>query len=173
MTTPTILTVILNWRTPDLTLQAAEATLPQMAELGGEIVIVDNDSGDGSFETMSAAVAERGWDAGGRVRVLQSGHNGGFGAGNNFGMRQGLSSGAAPDYYFILNSDAWPEPGAIAALLATLEARPDAGMAGSYDLQRIEARLAGLEQSVSATLAVLNQLLQAVRRDTATEEDSR
>jgi hypothetical protein len=48
-----------------------------------------------------------------------------------------------------------------------------AGMAGSYDLQRIEARLAGLEQSVSATLAVLNQLLQAVRRDTATEEDSR
>jgi len=132
MTTPTILTVILNWRTPDLTLQAAEATLPQMAELGGEIVIVDNDSGDGSFETMSAAVAERGWDAGGRVRVLQSGHNGGFGAGNNFGMRQGLSSGAAPDYYFILNSDAWPEPGAIAALLATLEARPDAGMAGSY-----------------------------------------
>jgi putative secretion ATPase (PEP-CTERM system associated) len=40
-----------------------------------------------------------------------------------------------------------------------------AGMAGSYDLQRIEARLAGLEQSVSATLNVLNQLLQAVRRD--------
>lgn len=48
-----------------------------------------------------------------------------------------------------------------------------AGMAGSYDLQRIEARLAGLEQSVSATLAVLNQLLQAVRRDAATEEEGR
>jgi len=41
------------------------------------------------------------------------------------------------------------------------------------DLQRIEARLAGLEQSVSATLAVLNQLLQAVRRDAATEEEGR
>ena len=40
-----------------------------------------------------------------------------------------------------------------------------AGLAGNYDLQRIEARLTGLEQSVSATLSVLAQLLQAVRRD--------
>ena len=40
-----------------------------------------------------------------------------------------------------------------------------ASLAGNYDLQRIEARLAGLEQSVSATLNVLAQLLQAVRRD--------
>lgn len=47
-----------------------------------------------------------------------------------------------------------------------------AGMAGGYDLQRIEARLAGLEQSVSATLNVLNQLLQAVRRDAAAGEKS-
>ena len=40
-----------------------------------------------------------------------------------------------------------------------------AGMAANFDLQRIETRLAGLEHSVSATLNVLNQLLQAVRRD--------
>ena len=33
------------------------------------------------------------------------------------------------------------------------------------DIQRLEARLVGLEQSVSATLSILNQLLQAVRRD--------
>ncbi len=39
------------------------------------------------------------------------------------------------------------------------------GLAGNVDLKRIEARLAGLEQSVSATLSVLSQLLQAVRRD--------
>ncbi len=40
-----------------------------------------------------------------------------------------------------------------------------AGMASSFDARQIEARLAGLEQSMSATLNVLNQLLQAVRRD--------
>lgn len=49
-------------------------------------------------------------------------------------------------------------------------AREVAGMAASYDLQRIESRLANLEQSVSATLSVLNQLLQAVRSGT-TEGD--
>lgn len=40
-----------------------------------------------------------------------------------------------------------------------------AGMAANFDVQRIEARIAGLEQSMAATLDVLNQLLQAVRRD--------
>ncbi len=47
-----------------------------------------------------------------------------------------------------------------------------AGMAANFDVKRIEARLAGLEQSVSATLGVLNQLLQAVRRDTPAGEKS-
>jgi hypothetical protein len=45
-------------------------------------------------------------------------------------------------------------------------------LAGSVDLQRIEARLAGLEQSVSATLSVLSQLLQAVRRDAPATDKS-
>lgn len=44
------------------------------------------------------------------------------------------------------------------------------GMAAGFDMQRIEARLAGLEHSVSATLNVLNQLLQAVRRDAPASE---
>ncbi|NMG75985.1 XrtA/PEP-CTERM system-associated ATPase [Aromatoleum diolicum] len=42
-----------------------------------------------------------------------------------------------------------------------------AGMAANFDVRRIEARIAGLEQSMAATLDVLNQLLQAVRRDDA------
>ncbi len=40
-----------------------------------------------------------------------------------------------------------------------------AGMVPGLELQRIEARLGALEKSVSATLNVLNQLLQAVRRE--------
>ena len=48
-----------------------------------------------------------------------------------------------------------------------------AGMAAGFDVQRIEARLAGLEHSMSATLSVLNQLLQAVRREGPVEEESR
>ncbi len=127
-----VLTVILNWRTPEMTLQSASAARVAMAGVEGAIIIVDNDSGDGSFEVMSKAVAENGWDkATPPVRVVQSGHNGGFGAGNNFGMRAGLPDGTAPDYYFLLNSDAFPSEDAIRRLRDHLDAHPGAGFAGS------------------------------------------
>ncbi len=125
----TVLTIILNWRTAEMTLQAAEAALREMEGIAGEITIVDNDSGDGSFEAMTAEVARRGWT---RVRVLQSGRNGGFGAGNNVGIRAGMRDGTRPDYIYILNSDAFPDTGAIRALLDHLEAHAEIGLAGSY-----------------------------------------
>ena len=128
-----LLTVILNWRTPDMTLRAVEAALIALQGIDGALVVVDNDSGDGSFETLSAAVAAKGWDRGPQqVRVLQSGRNGGFGAGNNFGIRAGLPDGGRADYVYILNSDAFPAPGAIHALLTHLETHPKTGFAGSY-----------------------------------------
>jgi len=112
MKAPSILAVILNYRTPDMTLEAAESALRELEGLNGELVIVDNNSGDGSFEAIQAEVIARQWP----VRVVQSGHNGGFGAGNNFGMRSGLSTGQDPDFYYILNSDAFPDAGSIRAL---------------------------------------------------------
>ncbi|TXH93888.1 MAG: glycosyltransferase family 2 protein [Pseudorhodobacter sp.] len=130
---PRLLTVILNWRTPDMTLQSAEAALSALEGIAGALVIVDNASGDGSFEKLSAEVVARGWDQGPQqVRVLQSGRNGGFGAGNNFGIRAGLPDGSRPDYVYILNSDAFPAKGAIRALMDHLEAHPDTGFAGSH-----------------------------------------
>ena len=129
----TVLTVILNWRTPAMTLQSCEAALRAMEGIAGAITIVDNDSGDGSFETIRAEVLARGWDKGTvPVQVIQSGRNGGFGAGNNVGIRAGLPGGARPDYAYILNSDAFPAPDAIRALLAHLEAHPQTGFAGSF-----------------------------------------
>lgn len=126
--TPSVLTVVLNYRTPELTIKAVEAALREMDGLAGSITVVDNDSRDGSFESLSLAAQERGWT---RVRVLQSGHNGGYGAGNNFGIQQGLPDGSAPDYVYILNSDAFPEAGAIRLLLEYLQAHPQVGFAGS------------------------------------------
>lgn len=126
-----LLTVILNWRTPDMSLQAAEAALREMEGIDGAITIVDNDSGDGSEARLRDGVAAKGWPES-RVRVLQSGRNGGYGAGNNFGIRAGLPEGGAPDFVYILNSDAFPDPGAIRALLDYMDRTPQAGFAGSY-----------------------------------------
>lgn len=130
MSMPRILTIILNYRTPDLTVQAARSALRDMQALGGEVVIVDNASGDGSYEMLIRAVAE--WDAGDRLRVVQSPVNGGFGAGNNIGMRLGLSDGTQPEFFYLLNSDAWPDPGAVQALVDVMQAHPRAGLAGSH-----------------------------------------
>lgn len=124
---PTVLTVLLNWRTAEMTLKAAEAAERAMEGIAGGIVVVDNDSGDGSYERMSEALRDRP-----RFRVVQSGRNGGFGAGNNVGIRLGLPGGLRPDYIYILNSDAFPAPDAIRLLLDYLEAHPKVGIAGSY-----------------------------------------
>lgn len=124
---PTVLTVLLNWRTPEMTLRAAESAERAMEGIAGGIVVVDNDSGDGSFEKMAEALKDRP-----RFRVVQSGHNGGFGAGNNVGIRLGLPDGVRPDYIYILNSDAFPAPDAIRLLLDYLQDHPKVGIAGSY-----------------------------------------
>lgn len=126
---PTILTVILNWRTPEMTLRAVAAAREAMADLAGEIIVVDNDSQDGSFDRIAGHVAYMGWSG---VRVVQSHRNGGFGAGNNVGIRCGLSDTTKPDYVYVLNSDAFPDRDAIVMLRDYLEAVPQAGFAGSF-----------------------------------------
>jgi GT2 family glycosyltransferase len=124
-----VLTVILNYKTPDMTIRALDHALVAMQGLQGEITVVDNASGDGSFEQISAHVATLGQPG---VRVIASDRNGGFGAGNNVGIRAGLSDGSKPDYVYILNSDAFPAPDAIALLLQALQADPTLWAAGSF-----------------------------------------
>lgn len=128
---PRVLVIILNYRTADMTLRAAEAALADMPA-GAEMVIIDNASGDGSAGVLSHAIAARGWNAGGRVRFIPSPVNGGFGAGNNLGLRSLMSDGQPPDYFYILNSDAFPDPGCLPGLIRHLETTPKAGFAGSH-----------------------------------------
>ncbi len=129
---PTVLTIILNYKTAEMTLKSIDAARRAMEGIAGGIVIVDNHSEDGSYEQISAHVAQEGWDADGRIRVIEAGWNGGFGAGNNVGIRAGLPDGTKPDYVYILNSDAFPADDAIQALLEHLEKNSKAGFAGSY-----------------------------------------
>ena len=49
---PVVLAVLLNYRTALMTLKAADAALEAMAGIAGELVVVDNDSQDGSFEAQ-------------------------------------------------------------------------------------------------------------------------
>lgn len=133
-----LLTVIVNYKTSDMTLDAAKSAVKAMEAIAGQwqIVIVDNDSQDGSFERIQQALKNNcqqdpnsPWQ---HVSVVQSSHNGGFGAGNNYAIRKALTSENPPEYVYILNSDAFPEPDAVKCLIDRLEERPEVGIAGSY-----------------------------------------
>ena len=77
-----LLCVILNYRTPAMTIDATRAARTALARVGEHrIDVVDNDSQDGSYDALCLAAATECWDD---VQVLQTGHNGGFGFGNNY-----------------------------------------------------------------------------------------
>lgn len=127
-----LLAVIVNYKTPRMTVDALAALVPELEAVAGgaQAIVVDNDSQDGSFEAIGQAAQERGWSR--WVKVVRSDHNGGFGYGNNFGMRLGLAMLDRPEYFYVLNSDAFPEPGSVRKLVEFLDTHPAAGIVGSY-----------------------------------------
>ncbi len=129
---------ILNYKTPDLTIKAIQASIDALKALSQDdwkIVVVDNDSQDDSEEKLKAATNEKqkqdafGWN---NVVVLQSGNNGGFGAGNNFAINYARKTYEALEYVYVLNSDAFPDEDAITQLIDFLDSNPKYGFAGSY-----------------------------------------
>jgi N-acetylglucosaminyl-diphospho-decaprenol L-rhamnosyltransferase len=131
-----VLCCLLNWRTPDLTLQALETLLPEVRALNeaapgsAKVCVVDNDSQDGSEEALKAGILARGADD--VAFVVQSGHNGGYGFGNNVALRLILQGQHRADYAYLLNSDAFVEGQALRTLLDFCDANHDVGIAGGY-----------------------------------------
>jgi N-acetylglucosaminyl-diphospho-decaprenol L-rhamnosyltransferase len=126
-----LLIIILNYRTADLTRQAITSAVTAAAHVDdSKIVVVDNDSQDGSLEKLRRAVLEEGVRD--RVEVIPSEYNGGFGYGNNFAIRRALASDDVPEYIYLLNSDAFPSEQALAKLVAYMDANDDVGIAGSF-----------------------------------------
>ena len=115
--------VIVNYRTAELTCAAVRSALSEIDRARDRIVVVDNASGDHSLEVLERQSVEEGWGA--AVEILAAPRNGGFGAGNNFGI-----SRVAADAVLLLNSDATLEPGALGTLCAQLDAQPEVGLVG-------------------------------------------
>lgn len=126
-----LLAVIVNYKTPEMTLEALTALTPELRAIpGSRAIVVDNDSADGSYETIAQAIVSRGWSD--LIEVVRSEKNGGFGFGCNVGIRRGLAASDPPDFIYLLNSDAFPEPGSVRLLLDFLETHPAVGISGSY-----------------------------------------
>jgi GT2 family glycosyltransferase len=110
---PRIDVVVVTWNTRDLTLSALArlADAAPMARLS--LLVQDNGSTDGSAADIAAAYPDADVEAGTT--------NLGFAGGVNRALRRS----SAP-WVLLLNSDAWPEAGAIDALIACAERHPRA-----------------------------------------------
>jgi hypothetical protein len=111
---------IINFRTADLTIDCARSVLDQIGKVDGEIVIVDNCSGDGSAEKLETWIS--GLPAGSPVRLVRSRTNTGFSGGHNLGMGE-----IEARNYLVLNSDAVLRSGFLQRILATARNHPEAG----------------------------------------------
>ena len=112
---PRVTAVVVSYNTRDDLLRCL-AALARVAP-APHVIVVDNASTDGSVPAVREAFPS--------VTVLANAANEGFSRANNRGLRE-----ARTPYVLVLNSDAEVRPGAVEALEALLEARPDVGLVG-------------------------------------------
>lgn len=124
-----VVAVTVNYRTAELAVHAVASVINDIDKLDGRIVVVDNDSGDGSFDLITSEVVSRGWSE--LVDVLEAPRNGGFGYGNNIGIRTILNKGARPEYFYLFNPDTCLEQGELIRLVEFLEANSPIGIVGN------------------------------------------
>lgn len=113
--------IIVSYNTRHLTLDCLRALrldlhLAQLEEKT-EIWIVDNASRDGSVEAIRHEFPD--------VKIIANRENTGFGAANNQAMEE-----ARGEWFLLLNSDAFPLPGAIKALYEYSCAHPEVAVVG-------------------------------------------
>ena len=115
---PKIFIVVLNFNGND-TLNACLSSIFKSDYPNFEIVVVDNDSKDDSFEKARVLFP--------RVNFIKNPSNFGFSKGNNIGIRWALEKFA--DYVFILNNDTTIEKTALSSLVQAMKKYPSAGIA--------------------------------------------
>ena len=127
---PTIVVIIVNYRTATMALSTARALSGERASNPGlRVMIVDGNSEDGSAESLAAGAADSAladW-----VSVVPLAINGGFGWANNQAILRALQTRPPPDFVHILNPDTEIEPGAVTELAKVLQAHPRCAAVGS------------------------------------------
>jgi N-acetylglucosaminyl-diphospho-decaprenol L-rhamnosyltransferase len=104
--------VLLNYRNADLTIETARLTLE--AAPGAALYVVDNGSGDGSYERLKGALPA--------ATVVDNDQNAGFGGGMNRGIREGKRP-----FVLVQANDTRPVGDAYRVLLARCAAEPRMG----------------------------------------------
>lgn len=110
--------VVLNWNGANDTLRCVASLRAQDLE-GLRILVVDNGSTDGSFETLRLALSND--------ELLSLSDNLGFAGGMNRGIEKALAAGA--EFVVLVNNDATLAPQALRQLLEAVQHRPEVALA--------------------------------------------
>jgi len=103
--------IIVNYKTPGLVIDCLTTVYREMTGIDFEVIVADNDSGDGSERLILAAFPA--------VRWIQTGYNAGFARANNLAIRH-----ASGEAVLFLNSDTLVDGGAISGCWRELMAAP-------------------------------------------------
>jgi GT2 family glycosyltransferase len=109
--------IIVSFNTRELLRECLESVIRESADLTVEILVVDNNSLDGSPQMVEEEFPQ--------VRLLRSDINLGFGAANNLALAH-----ARGRYIVLLNSDAFFQPAALEVAIRHMDETPDCGLAG-------------------------------------------
>lgn len=121
MSNPELSIILVSYNTKEHTLKALSSVYEQTVDTNFEVILVDNDSKDGSLEAVQEAFPQ--------VQSYASGGNLGFAGGVHFGVDR--SKG---DLILLLNPDTLVLDGAIDKLVQFSCERPDAGIWGGVTL---------------------------------------
>lgn len=123
---PDLSVVIVSFNTRDILRECLNTLVRESAGISLEVFVVDNVSRDGSADMVEREFVDAREDPRVKIRLLRSDVNLGFAAANNKAFP--LATGR---YVVLLNSDAFPHPGALRRSLDYMEADPTIGLGGA------------------------------------------
>lgn len=113
--------VIINYRTPQMTIDCLISLLPELEGISAKVIVVDNASNDDSCVEIQRWIdAEEVYE---QVFLLSSPENLGFSGGNNLGIKH-----TEAEYYLLLNSDTLIQKKAISTLLNAADINDSVGL---------------------------------------------
>ena len=124
MSSPKVFIIILNYNGLDC-IKTTLASVLRMDYFSFEVVVVDNNSQDGSFELVRREFP--------KITAIKNSENLGFSAGNNIGIEYALERGA--DYIFLLNYDTKIEKSTLPFLVEIMEKEKKVGIASPMIFQ--------------------------------------
>ena len=131
--------VVLNWNNCAATVACVESLLHHVIGPGRSLVVVDNDSTDGSVNVFNESLSLRPFPSGEfcfddidqQLYILRSPSNCGYAGGNNFAIQSILQAGCDFEAVWILNNDTTVENDALTPLQNSLLLCTNGGFVGS------------------------------------------